>query len=196
VCDERGTTRWPSRTKTWALGGFIIESRKRQDLVSAWAKIKLQLCGNQDCELKWSHFFPGYHQKAADNPLLSNDPQEWRQEAKWALSELFSATHIFPVTIVVHKRRASDDVFVTTEDGRKVLDINTYWVGVLGQFALFLEEHNGGAGLARSARQSKRGESQASRLGRASRRRVASQTQTPSCTASNCTNFGILRLAD
>jgi len=142
TCDERGTTRWPSRTKTWALGGFIIESRKRQAIVSTWGNVKRELCGNQHCELKWSHFFPGHHQDRADNPLLSSDPREWREQAKWALSELFSATNVLPVTTVVRKDRASDLAFIITEDGRKVLDIETLWVGVLAQFALLLKEHN------------------------------------------------------
>lgn len=142
VCDDRGTPTWPSRRKTWALGGFVVESGKRQELVSAWARIKLRLCGDPDYELKWSHFFPGYHQKGAHNPLLSNDPREWREQAKWALSELFGAADILPVTMVVRKDKASNDLFVTSKAGRKVLDINTLWVGPLGQFAFFLEKHN------------------------------------------------------
>ncbi len=142
ACDERGTTRWPSQSKTWAIGGFIVESAKRQELVSAWGRIKLHLCGDADCELKWSHFFPGHHQEGESNPLLSRDAREWREHARWALSELFGATDILPVTVVVRKDRATDDAFVTADDGRKVLDTDIYWVGPLGQFALFLEEHN------------------------------------------------------
>lgn len=142
ACDERGTTRWPSQSKTWAIGGFIVESGRRRELIWAWARIKSQLCGDADCELKWSHFFPGHHQEGESNPLLSRDPGEWREQAKWALSELFRATEILPVTVVVRKDRATDAAFLTTDDGRRVLDSDTFWVGPLAQFALFLAEHN------------------------------------------------------
>ena len=142
VCDERGTTRWPSSSRTWALGGFVVQSSKRQTLVSAWESIKLRLCGNKDCELKWSHFFPGHHQQRSDNPLLSSDPQEWREQAMWAVSELFRQSEILPINIVVRKDEASDSAFITTGDGRQVLDTNILWVGAIGQFALFLKQHH------------------------------------------------------
>jgi hypothetical protein len=47
-----------------------------------------------------------------------------------------------PVNVVVRKDKASDAAFKLTEDGRRVLDANVLWVGVLGQFAIFLKEHN------------------------------------------------------
>jgi hypothetical protein len=142
VCDERGTTRWPSSSKTWALGGFVIELRNRKALISAWEKIKQQLCGDEDCELKWSHFFPGPHQDRVDNPLLSKDPQEWRRQAIWAISELFSVTELLPINTRVRKDRASNDAFLTIEDGKRVLDINYPWSSVLLQFAIFLQRRN------------------------------------------------------
>jgi hypothetical protein len=141
VCDERGTTRWPSPSKTWVLGGFVIELRNQKILTSAWEKIKQQLCGDKSYELKWSHFFPGLHQDRVDNPLLSKDPQEWRRQAVWAISELFSATELLPINTCVRKDRASDDSFLT-RNGRKVLDINILWVSVLAQFAIFLQQCN------------------------------------------------------
>jgi hypothetical protein len=124
------------------MGGFIIEASKRGALVSTWKRVKLQLCGDQDSELKWSHFFPGHHQEKEPNPLLSTEAQEWREQASWAVSELFSAAGILPVNVVLRKDRASEAAFNTTADGRQVLDSNTLWVGVLGQFALFLKEHS------------------------------------------------------
>lgn len=141
ACDERGTTRWPSPTKSWTFGGFVVESRRRSTLVSAWSTIKSELCGNDDCELKWSHFFPGHHQKRLTNPLLSTDPQVWRKQAKWALEELFKVVSVAPIVTYVRKDRASDHAFETIEDGRRVLNIDVIWVGVLGQFATFLEQH-------------------------------------------------------
>jgi hypothetical protein len=145
ACDERGTNRWPSRTKTWAQGGFIVDSRRRPALLRAWTDIKSQLCGTNECELKWSHFFPGNHQRSEANPLLSSDPTEWRKQARWAVSELFYAADMLPVTTLVRKDRASPDAFVTTRTGGRVLDIDILWVPILGQFAIFLRE-NGGMG--------------------------------------------------
>jgi hypothetical protein len=143
ACDERGTTRWPSRSKTWAMGGLIVSSSKRSVVVSSWESIKEELCGNRECELKWSHFFSGSHQNRSHNPLLSNDPREWRQQAKWALSELFGSSKIVPVTTVVRKDKADNAMFMDErEDGIQILDINTLWVGVIGQYAIFLKQHD------------------------------------------------------
>ena len=143
VCDERGTTRWPSPTsRTWAFGGFIVQSQRRRTLIARWTMVKRKLCGDDSVELKWSHFFLGRHQERMENPLLSSDPQKWRGQAVWAISELFGATDLLPVTTYIRKDEASDDAFDIKEDGRKVLDINTLWVGVLAQFSLFLEGRN------------------------------------------------------
>jgi hypothetical protein len=139
ACDERGTTRWPNATRTWTLGGFIVDSQNRSKLQETWTKIKLHLCSNAETELKWNHFFPGFHQSKSVNPLLSNDPEEWREQAGWALTQLF-ATNIYPVTIIIRKDKASSSVFKVSSKGKQFLDVDTFWVSVLGQFALFLEQ--------------------------------------------------------
>jgi hypothetical protein len=142
ACDERGTTRWPSPTKSWTFGGFVVESRKRSTLTSVWSTIKLELCGSENCELKWSHFFSGSHQRRLSNPLLSTAPQVWREQAKWALEKLFQAVSVIPIVMYVRKDIASEHAFEITEDGRQVLNIDVIWVGILGQFATFLKQHN------------------------------------------------------
>ena len=143
ICDERGTTRWPSRTKTWAFGGFVIESSDSQLLAAKWASIKLNLCGDPQSELKWSHFFLGAHQSKLRNPLLSNDPEEWRKQASWAVSELFNVVEIFAVNTVIRKDEASQSVFTQKVAGRQILKTDVIWVGVLAQFTLFLEQNSG-----------------------------------------------------
>jgi hypothetical protein len=142
ACDERGTTRWPSPTKTWALGGLIFEENERQRLLSIWDSIKLKLCGDKNLELKWSHFFPGHHQERMGNPLITKDHKEWRKQVKWALNELFENTNALPLTTYVRKDKSSDTVFREGQHSRKILNIDTIWVGILGQFALFLKEKN------------------------------------------------------
>jgi len=140
ACDERGTTRWPSPTKTWSLGGLIFENNERQKLVSIWKRIKIKLCEEENLELKWSHFFSGDHQKRMTNPLIETDMRELRKQAIWALNELFEDTNALPLATYVRKDKSTDAVFRITQDRRKVLDIRVIWVGVLGQFALFLKE--------------------------------------------------------
>ena len=73
--------------------------------------------------------------------MLSTDPQVWRKQAKWALEGLFKVVSVAPIVTYVRKDRASDHAFETTEDGRRVLNIDVIWIGVLGQFATFLEQH-------------------------------------------------------
>jgi len=145
VCDERGTTRWPSRTKTWALGGFITDLGKQGRIAAAWKEVKRQLCGDSSCELKWSHFFPGRHQERGTNPLISGDPGEWRDQASWAVGKIFEGPDIVPINTYIQKDTASDAVFKRademSEKEYRVLDIDTIFVGPIGQLALFLTQH-------------------------------------------------------
>ena len=143
VCDERGTSRWPSTSKTWATGGFILEASYISNFVETWNNIKLELCGKKEVELKWSHFFTGLHQQSMVNPLLSNDPNEWRKQAIWAIAELFKGAKIIPINSVVRKDRASESAFTFTKNDIKVLNTNILWVGIFGQFALFLKQNQG-----------------------------------------------------
>jgi len=137
ACDEHGDPGWPGGSKIFLFGGFAIESQNRSKLVSAWNRIKLNLCGNEECELKWSHFFYRRHKK---NPLLSKDRWVRRQKARWALSKVFNMPRIFPINAYVIKEGKSDIHFVI-KNGKKNLDIEAFWFGFLAQFALFLEEH-------------------------------------------------------
>ncbi len=141
--DERGVTRWPSRTNTYAIGGFVVQREKLQEAIVAWLDIKYELCGDRNCELKWSHFFDGPHQRRTVNPLSAKSPDLWREQAEWALQELFSAAHIFPITALTIKNEASSALFKTLADGRQIIDSGLLWESVVSQFALYLEEHKG-----------------------------------------------------
>jgi hypothetical protein len=140
ACDEHGTTRWPSPVKTWTLGGLVVDSRRQRKLASAWSTVKVNLCGTDLCELKWAHFFPGPHQQRSSNPLKARDPEEWRRQATWALGRLLRVSSVEPFATYVRKDRASATVFRITPDGRQVLQTDIFWVGVLGQFATFLQQ--------------------------------------------------------
>jgi len=138
ACDERGTSRWPSNSKTWSLGGFVIDEKNQSELITTWTDVKWELCGNENVELKWSHFFRGRHQERGDNPLIAQDGDQWRTQAKWALKKIFTSTDLIPIALYVRKDRAAEATFEIKEAGRRILDIDIIWVGILGQFAVFL----------------------------------------------------------
>jgi hypothetical protein len=102
------------------------------------------LCGNSSCELKWSHFFAGRHQDRETNPLILDDPEEWREQASWAIGKLFEVPGVVSVNTYIRKDEAADAVFKKADEmpekGYRVLDIDTLVVGVIGQFVLFLME--------------------------------------------------------
>jgi Protein of unknown function (DUF3800) len=143
ACDERGSRSWNSTTRTFAVGGIATSLDRRDEIANAWDNIKQQLCGTTDVELKWSHFFPGFHQRKGGNPLGERSPSRWRQLARWALEELFTKTDLFPITAVVQKDRASQDFFSRpTSKGSRIVNIDLVLAGLLGQYALYLEEQS------------------------------------------------------
>ena len=146
VCDERGITNMNSNKRTYTIGGFAAKESTHPHLAATWDNIKLQLCGKKDVELKWSHFFVGHHQKNSNNPLLSNNPDEWRKQALWALEELFDDVHIFPITTVVQKDRVTGSTIIVERKGKQFLDPHQIFAGTLGQFAAYLKEHGGQQG--------------------------------------------------
>ena len=139
ACDERGTTSLSSNSRTYTLGGFAADRGIRKQLVETWNQIKVALCGSKDVELKWNHFFPGHHQEKRNNPLQSSDPDEWRDQALWALNELFEQAQIFPITTVIQKGNIKSDFFL---DKNQRLDVYQIFAATIGQFSLYLRERN------------------------------------------------------
>ncbi len=122
------------------MGGLIVEQTMIPRVALVWQDIKERLCGEKDVELKWSHFFAGPHQDRITNPLKSSSPNEWRRQVLWALEALFVNASLVPITTVVRKDKAANAMFIDIrEDGIGILDINTLWLGVIAQFAMFLE---------------------------------------------------------
>jgi hypothetical protein len=145
ICDDRGTTRWPSNSKTWCIGGYTIPYWNVSKVVRSWNEIKRNLISDPSKELKWSHFFEGPHQEKFDNPLLSNDPSSWREQAKWVLEQLTKIQGLVPMNTLVRKDKASDALFIdywdkTWEKDYRVLDVGTLWVPILGSLALYLRQ--------------------------------------------------------
>lgn len=146
ACDERGTRNWPSSSSTWAFGGYIIAKSRLEHVEKSWKDIKLQLCGNAEVELKWSHFFPGTHQDI-DNPLLSTNPREWKKQLFLALDKLCSLESFTPVTVISRKSLISEDeydfYFEKSPKGNLLLRDGFLIYGVFGLFGLFLKVTNG-----------------------------------------------------
>lgn len=147
VCDEHGTTRWPSSSKSWTSGGYIVKYSSKELVKTTWAKIKATLCLSPDMELKWSHFFVGRHLSGKVNPLKTNDPIDWHNQAIWAIEKLFSECNLTAMNTVVRKDRASEAAFIPSGIDRvthsyKVLDVKTIWIGILGLFSIFLHQEN------------------------------------------------------
>ena len=145
ICDDRGTRRWPSNSKTWCIGGYIIPYWRAGQLIRTWKSVKDELTSDPSSELKWSHFFAGPHQDRAENPLDSDDPSIWRQQAMWALDQLVGGGGLIPVNTRVRKDRASDELFrdfwdESEGENYRVLDIDTLWVPILGSLALYLRQ--------------------------------------------------------
>ena len=143
ICDERGTKSIKSTRRTFTLGGIALPEAEQANVISVWGNIKQKLCGREDVELKWSHFFPGRHQKSGGNPLLVQDSSKWRQDAMWALDELFGRSDVFPITTIVRKDKVDEGLLELTRKGKKVIAVRLVLSVLLGQFALYLRERNG-----------------------------------------------------
>lgn len=146
VCDERGTRNWPSSSSTWAFGGYITNTSSLNKLLEIWGKIKIELCGQENVELKWSHFFPGTHQNG-DNPLLVSNPDERRNLLLWGLGQLCSIDIFTPITVVCRKNRIKnsnyDTYFEKSKKGTLLLRDQLLKTGVIALFALYLNEVKG-----------------------------------------------------
>ncbi len=143
LCDERGTKSIKSTRRTFTLGGIALPEREQMNVLTVWENIKQELCGQKDIELKWSHFFAGHHQKSGKNPLLNQDSSKWRQDAMWALDNLFDKVNVFPITTVVRKDKVDEGLLELTRKGKEVIAVRLVLSVLLGQFALYLREHDG-----------------------------------------------------
>ena len=70
---------------------------------------------------------------------LTNDPVEWREQALWALNELFEQAQIFPITTVIQKNKITTDSLL---DENQRLSVYQIFAATVGQFALYLRERN------------------------------------------------------
>jgi len=58
VVDEMGTPGMaPGTSNTFVFGGYVVHERDLPRAIKAWRRIKSEMCGSVEIELKWKHFF-------------------------------------------------------------------------------------------------------------------------------------------
>lgn len=142
VADEMGTPGMsPGTSNTFVFGGYVVHRRDLPRAISAWHKIKLEMCGSSEVELKWKHFFIAADDPDIDCPLLVENPRARRNMAALALDFLFHSTALIPAIAVSRKDRATDDLIAQSRKGKDKIDDELIWLGPVAQFALFLNLH-------------------------------------------------------
>jgi hypothetical protein len=142
VADEMGTPGMaPGTSNTFVFGGYVVGERDIPRAISAWHKVKTEMCGHADVELKWKHFFVDADDPKIACPLLVKNTHARRNLAALALDYLFHQTPLIPVVAVSRKDRATDFFIVQSKKGKDKLDDELMWMGPVAQFALFLNLH-------------------------------------------------------
>lgn len=139
VADEMGTPGMaPGVSNTFVFGGYVIAEGRLPQAVAAWRRIKTEMCGNADVELKWKHFFVDAEDARIPTPLTIKNPRSRQQLAALALDHLFRESPIIPAVAVTRKDRATEMFIVQSKKGNDKIDDDLMWFGPVGQFALFL----------------------------------------------------------
>lgn len=139
VADEIGTPGMaPGTSNSFVSGGYVVHERHVGRAVQAWRRIKHQMCGDADVELKWKHFFVDADDDKIGCPLLEKNPLARRLLAESALDQLFQQSPSIPLVAVSRKDRASDAFIVESKKGKPKIDHDLMWVGPVGLFAVFL----------------------------------------------------------
>jgi hypothetical protein len=139
VADEMGTPGIaPGVSNTFAFGGYVVTESDLPLAIAAWQRIKVELCGNADVELKWKHFFVNADDLQIPTPLTTQNTHSRRQLAALVLHHLFRESPIVPVVAVSRKDRATETFIVQSKKGNDKIDDDLMWFGLAGQFAQFL----------------------------------------------------------
>jgi hypothetical protein len=108
VATLRRTQETTAAENAFVLGGYDVGERDIPRAVSAWRKVKTEMCGRADVELKWKHFFVDTDDPKIDCPLLVKNPHARRNLAALALDHLFHKTPLISSVAVSRKDRATD----------------------------------------------------------------------------------------
>lgn len=139
VADEMGNPGMsPVTSNTFVFGGYVVLDRDIDKAIDAWTKIRSELCGHADVELKWKHFFVDETDPRFSIPLKVKSKVGRRQLAALALRYLFHQAPLYPLIAIARKDRASKEFIVKSRKGGEKIDYDTMWVGPIGMFAVFL----------------------------------------------------------
>ena len=139
VADEMGTPGMsPGVSNTFVFGGFVINEKAVSKAIDAWNRIKHEMCGDVNVELKWKHFFVDENDNKFSIPLKVKNKADRKQLAALALEYLFRETPLFPLIAISRKDRATDVFIVKSSKGKDKIDYDVMWVGPIGMFATFL----------------------------------------------------------
>jgi hypothetical protein len=74
VADEMGTPGMAFGTSnTFVFGGYVVNELNVSQAIEAWRRIKAEMCGSVDVELKWKHFFVAADDSKIECPLTVKD---------------------------------------------------------------------------------------------------------------------------
>lgn len=139
VADEIGTPGIsPVISNTFVFGGYVVNENEVQKALEAWWKIKLEICGRKNVELKWKHFFVDEHDPKFSIPLKVKNKAGRRQLASLALKDLFNKSPLLPLIAIARKDRATDALIVKSRKGKDKIDYDKMWFGPIGMFGTFL----------------------------------------------------------
>lgn len=139
VADEMGNPGVSSVTSnTFVFGGYVVSSQDVKKAIETWTKIKAEMCGDEEVELKWKHFFVDEMDPRFSIPLLVKSKAGRRNLAALALKYLFHQAPLIPLVAIAQKDRASKEFLVKSKKGGDKIDYDTMWVGPIGMFATFL----------------------------------------------------------
>ena len=144
VADEMGTPGMsPGTSNSFVFGGYVVHERDLPRAIKAWRRIKSEMCGSTEVELKWKHFFVDADDPKIDCPLLVKNPVARRNLAALGLDYLFHDAPLIPVVAVSRKNRATSHFIVQSRKGKDKIDDDLMWLGPVALFAMFLNARKG-----------------------------------------------------
>lgn len=123
-----------NQSNGFVFGGYVINKKDESIAIRTWRELKTELCGSDNVELKWNHFFKSF----PDNPLIAKSTKDKREAGINLATRIFEDIPLIPNLEVIRKNRASEAVFTVSKKGNSKIDLNVLWVAPVGAFAGFL----------------------------------------------------------
>ena len=139
VADEMGTPGMaPGTSGSFVFGGYVVHDSDLPKAYEAWMRVKKEMCGTTQVELKWKHFFVHADDPDIQCPLIVKNRLARRNMVTLALKFLFHQAPLVPVVAVSQKGRATDAFVVQSRKGKDKIDDDLMWLGPVALFGVFL----------------------------------------------------------